>query len=165
MLQKVLYKTKGVWNCEIQAGKLIDATNSLVESNKDCPISSIEPAVVKFKRNKTILLARNDDDKPKKLKKGAVVGEIEIMEEENPSIQLVELNGAEPSECLEWTAEKIHQAFRLDESNVTPEQQEQVVQILSRFPSVLSSGDSDVGCTNKEVTKLFVININLRHKL
>ena len=150
LTESVVLKPKEYATVEIQAGKLIDADQIvLVESSKGLPNKvTIEPAVVKFKRNKTILLARNDDDKPKKLKKGAVVGEIEIMEEENPSIQLVELNEAEPSECPEWTAEKIHQAFRLDESNVTPEQQEQVVQLLSRFPSVLSSGDSDVGCTN-----------------
>lgn len=65
----------------------------------------------------------------------------------NLLIQLVELSEVEMEECPEWTPSRIHQAFRLTDANITAEQQEQVVKLLSQFPSILSSRDLDVGCT------------------
>src|SRR5678815_1640639 len=76
------------------------------------------------------------------------MGNLELTNIPDPSINLVELAENDPQDRQEWTTEGIFQAFRVHESDITEEQREQLVRLLSRFPSVLSLGDSDVGCTD-----------------
>ncbi|RXG61677.1 hypothetical protein Avbf_18153 [Armadillidium vulgare] len=65
----------------------------LVESEEKLPKKvSIDPALVKFHQNRAILIIRNDDDRPKKLQKGSIIGKMETLEDSHPSIgfELVE---------------------------------------------------------------------------
>ncbi|RXG57064.1 hypothetical protein Avbf_18805, partial [Armadillidium vulgare] len=59
----------------------------LVESEEKLPKKvSIDPALVKFHQNRAILIIRNDDDRPKKLQKGSIIGKMETLEDSHPSI-------------------------------------------------------------------------------
>src|SRR5678816_1642138 len=46
------------------------------------------------------------------------------------------------------TPEHLVSAFRLNEADLTADQRNQVIELLMRYPSVSSLGDSDVGCPN-----------------
>ncbi|RXG62093.1 hypothetical protein Avbf_08480 [Armadillidium vulgare] len=57
-------------------------------------------------------MIRNEDEKPKKLKRGCKIGEIELLENSDPSIGLVEINEIEKVENQGWTPDRLMQDFK-----------------------------------------------------
>ncbi|RXG71466.1 hypothetical protein Avbf_02013 [Armadillidium vulgare] len=106
---------------------------------------TIDPALIQFHQNRAVMMIRNEDERPKKLKKGCKIGEIELLEIQDPSIGLVEINEIEKGETPGWTPDRLMQDFMLEETNLSSNQKDKLISLLARFPTVLSTGDSDVG--------------------
>ncbi|RXG57467.1 hypothetical protein Avbf_03043 [Armadillidium vulgare] len=106
---------------------------------------TIDPALIQFHQNRAVMMIKNEDEIPKKLKKGCKIREIELLEIQDPSIGLVEIQEMEKEENRGWTPDRLRQDFKLEETNLSSDQQDQLIKLLARFPTVLSTGDSDVG--------------------
>ncbi|RXG62121.1 hypothetical protein Avbf_11277 [Armadillidium vulgare] len=73
---------------------------------------TIDPAMIHFHQNRAVMMIRNEDERPKKLKKGCKIGEIELLENLDPSIGLVEINDIEKGENQGWTPDRLMKDFK-----------------------------------------------------
>ncbi|KAL7635049.1 UNVERIFIED_CONTAM: hypothetical protein RMT77_014034 [Armadillidium vulgare] len=91
----------------------------------------------------------NFTDNPIHLKRGYSLGTLSILllDSSFPSINVVELSQKPQTTYPEWTPESLYEAFDLDSTTLTPNQKEQLIQLLIKYPTALSLGDDDVGCT------------------
>src|ERR1700755_2647256 len=121
----------------------------LVDSSPGLPRKvTMDPALIKFQQNRAVMMIRNEDERPKKLRKGCKIGEVELLENPEPSIGLVEINEIEKGENQGWTPDRLMKDFKLEEATLSSDQKDELILLLARFPTVLSTGDSDVGCTS-----------------
>ncbi|RXG52753.1 hypothetical protein Avbf_07299 [Armadillidium vulgare] len=86
--------------------------------------------------------------KDQRNEKSCKIGEIELLENLDPSIGLVEINDIEKGENQGWTPDRLMKDFKLEEATLSSDQKDELILLLARFPTVLSTGDSDVGCTS-----------------
>ncbi|KAL7632381.1 UNVERIFIED_CONTAM: hypothetical protein RMT77_017307 [Armadillidium vulgare] len=150
MTENVVINPREYKTIEIGMEKELDHDQVvLVDSSPGLPRKvTMDPALIKFQQNRAVMMIRNEDERPKKLRKGCKIGEIELLENPDPSIGLVEINEMEKGENQGWTPDRIMQDFMLEEANLSSDQKDKLISLLARFPIVLSTGDSDVGCTS-----------------
>lgn len=65
-----------------------------------------------------------------------------------PEINVVELTQQPQITYPEWTQETLIDAFQIDSTDLTRDQKDKLIELLLRYPTVLSLGDADVGCTS-----------------
>ena len=134
---------------EVSINSLMEQPGKLIVMEGDAKDKvEVSPSILNVIGNKAVIIVGNRSDTVRKLKKGQKLGKIHIINDEESLINMVELSNQEMSEKEEWTLEKLHEAFRLSESDITAQERNQVLTLLSNYHSVLSLNDSDVGCTS-----------------
>src|SRR5215469_4849151 len=108
----------------------------------------VDPAVLSVNNNQASLILYNHTDSAIKMKRGQKIGVAESYDSQEASFHLIELAEQPQPQLEQWTSEALREAYRLGESNITPEQQQQLLELLERYPEVSSLNESDVGCTS-----------------
>src|SRR5215469_1090117 len=106
----------------------------------------IDPSMISINKLNFPVIANNPNSHHLKLKKNLRIGELTS----NPSVafQISELQTHTREEYPEWTKTSLSEAFSLQDSDITMHEVDRVLELLLKYASIISRGDSDVGCTN-----------------
>ena len=110
----------------------------------------MDHVVLNYSPNQVIhLYCFNVTDNAINLKRGYSPGTLSILllDSSISSINVVELSQKPQTTYPKWTPESLYEAFDLDSTTLTSDEKDQLVKLLMKYPTALSLGDDDVGCT------------------
>ncbi|KAL7634312.1 UNVERIFIED_CONTAM: hypothetical protein RMT77_014689 [Armadillidium vulgare] len=111
----------------------------------DIPGVSIIPGILDLRVDNVKIAIINYTDQEKRIKRNTLVGNIKPAEklEIIPMINELKEAGIYPEQY--WNVKTIISEFQIEELNLTIDQKNQLIKVLQKHVSVLSTGDNDVG--------------------